>query len=305
MSPLTQAVLLAVGASFLFTLETTVVKSIEGVPIATIVLARALGQLLWPLPHLLRDPAALLRTRALPMQLFRGGLSVSSWYMYFYAFSGLPLATGTVLSFTSVLFVTALAGPVLGERVRLRRWVATLVGFAGVLVILRPGGVALDLSAASAIGSALVGAMIVMITKMLARSERTETIMVYIGLVAVAVSLPIAAPGLAWPGFSNFGLLLLAGICGPFAMQLWITSLRMADASLLAPIGYVRLIFAAGIGALAFGEMPDWGLGVGAALIVGSALYISRSEARAAPQPRKPEVASAASSTAASSPKAE
>ncbi|MDO9502071.1 DMT family transporter [Falsiroseomonas sp.] len=320
MSPFTKAALLSVAAGFIFNLETTVVKAIEGVPLATLVLARALGQLGWTLPALLRDPT-LPRTRALPMQIFRGMLSVVSWYTYYLAFSGLPLATATVLSFTSVLFVTALAGPVLGERVRWRRWSATLVGFAGVIAIVRPGGagaVALDWPLAAALASALMGAVIVLTTKTLARTERTGTIMFWIGVVAVSVALPVALPGLAWPGWGNLGLLLLCAVCGPFAMHLWINALRMVDASVVAPISYVRLVFAAATGVLLFNEVPDAWLGFGAALIVGSALYITRREAqvarrRAAPlaanaeaalpiQPVKPQADSAASSGPGSSP---
>jgi drug/metabolite transporter (DMT)-like permease len=305
MTSIVRAVLLSIGAAFCFTLETMVVKLITDVPLTTIVLARALGQMLWTVPAFAQDPLGVMRTRVLPLQLLRGLLSIIAWYLYFFAFAGLPLATGTVLSFTAVLFVTALAGPILGEHVGLRRWSATLVGFAGVVVILRPGGLPLDWAVASSISAALMGAAILLLTKMLSRIERTETIMFYIGVVAVAVSLPIALPGLAWPGWGNLGLLVLAGICGPLAMQLWITSLRMADASFLAPISYVRLVFAAGFGIFLFNEVPDWGLGVGAALIIGSAIYITRREAQlAGAQPRKPDSATAASSTEESSPKA-
>lgn len=305
MSQMVRAVLLAVAAAFCFTLETMAVKLITEVPLATIVLARALGQLLWTAPAFAADPISVMRTRVLPLQLLRGLLSITAWYLYFFAFAGLPLATGTVLSFTSVLFVTALAGPILGERVRLRRWSATLVGFAGVVVILRPGGLPLDWAVASSISAALMGAAILLLTKMLSRIERTETIMFYIGVVAVAVSLPIALPGLAWPGWGNLGLLVLAGLCGPLAMQFWITSLRLADASFLAPISYVRLVFAAGFGIVLFDEMPDWGLAVGASLIIGSAIYITRREAQLARvQPRKPDSAITASSTDESNPKA-
>lgn len=287
MTVLVRAVLLTLGAAFCFTLETLVVKAVTDVPLATIVLARALGQLLWTMPALARDPIGVMRTPVLPLQLLRGLLSIVCWYLYFFAFAGLPLATGTVLSFTAVLFVTALAGPILGERVRLRRWSATLIGFVGVLVILRPGGVPLDWAVASSIAAALLGAAIMLLTKLLSRVERTETIMFYIGVVAVAVSLPIAWPGLAWPGWGNFGFLLLAGFCGPLAMQMWITSLRLADASFLAPISYVRLIFATGFGILLFDEVPDWGLGLGAALIIGSAIYITRREAQLAREQAK------------------
>jgi drug/metabolite transporter (DMT)-like permease len=276
------AAALAVAAALMFTLESLVVKALSDVPLATVVLARALGQLLWTAPALLHDPAGVIRTRTLPLQIFRGLLSAVSWYMYFTSFIGLPLAAATVLSFTAVLFVTALAGPLLGERVGWRRWSATLVGFAGVMVILRPGALPLDWSVAAAIGSALLGAVIMLTTKMLARSERTETIMFYIGIVSVTVALPIALPGLAWPGWGAAGMLVLVGLCGPFAMHLWINALRMADASVLAPISYVRLLFAASFGVALFGEVPDWGLGVGGVLIIGSTLYITRREARLA-----------------------
>jgi drug/metabolite transporter (DMT)-like permease len=292
MTTLTKAALLAVLAALVFNIETTLVKSLTGVPLATLVLTRAAGQFLWTLPLLIRDPT-LPRTRAVPMQLFRGLLSVMSWYGYYFGFAHLPLATATVLSFTSVLFVTALATPLLGERVGWRRWTATLVGFLGVVAIVRPGAVEVGWPVAASIVSALIGAAIVLTTKTLARTERTSTIMFWVGLVSLSVALPVAAPGLAWPGWHDAGLLLLIAITGPCAMQIWISALRMADASVVAPLSYVRLIFAAGFGMVLFGEVPDLWLALGAALIVGSALYITRREAlvarrRAAPLAANP-----------------
>jgi len=321
MTPTTRAVLLSLAAAFIFNLETTLIKATEGVPVATLVLVRSLGQLLWTLPAVARDPG-IPRTRQLPMALFRGALSILSWYAYYLSYAGLPLATATVLSFSTVLFVTALAGPVLRERVGWRRWSATLVGFAGVLAIVRPGEVEVTAPVLAALFSAFMGAVIVLTTKTLARSERTTTIMFWIGVVSVAVALPVAAPGLAWPGWWNLVLMLGAGLCGPLAMHVWINALRMADASLLAPISYVRLLFATLMGFVLFGEVPDEWLWFGAALILGSALYITRREARLArlraasasggaagpgpappPQPAKPEDATAASSGAGSKPK--
>jgi drug/metabolite transporter (DMT)-like permease len=284
-TPFARAVLLATFSAFLFTLETIVVKAIAGVPLATIVLARAVGQLAWTFPALAREGTGLLATSQLKLNLLRGALSGVSWYMYFTAFALLPLAMATVLSFTSVLFVTALAGPLLGEAVRWRRWSATVIGFAGVVVMLQPWNEAapqIGWPAIAGILSAFLGAAIMLTTKMLARSERTSTIMFYIGLVTTLMTLPVALPGLAWPGWWNLLLLVLTGLCGPFAMHVWINALRLADASLLAPISYVRLVFAAGFGIALFGEVPDIQLGLGAVVIVGSALYITRRETRAA-----------------------
>ncbi|WP_240791062.1 DMT family transporter [Roseomonas sp. AR75] len=315
MTPLARAALLAVASAFLFNLETVVVKAIEGVPLATIVLARAVGQLAWAMPAFARDPIGVMRTGQLKLNLLRGALSGISWYMYFVSFAMLPLATATVLSFTSVLFVTALAGPVLGEVVRWRRWTATLVGFAGVVAIVRPGTLEVGWPVLAAICSAFLGAGIVLTTKMLARSERTITIMFYIGLVTTALALPVALPGLAWPGWWNLFLLFLTATCGPAAMILWINALRLADASVVAPVGYVRLVFAAAFGVVLFNEIPDVWLGIGAVLIVGSALYITQREAKVAQRKAAPLVAapaippqrgpaeSASSSADASSPK--
>lgn len=308
MSQVTQAVLLALAAAFMFNLESVVAKAIEGVPIATIVLARALGQLAWTVPALLRNPAGVVRTEHLRLNLFRGLLSGISWFTYFTSFQGLPLATATVLSFSAVLFVTALAGPVLGEKVGWRRWSATLVGFMGVVAIVRPGAVEIGWPVVAAIVSAFLGAAIMLTTKMLSRSEGTQTIMFYIGVVTTAIALPVALPGLAWPGWWNMLLLLGTATCGPLAMLFWINAIRRADASLIAPISYVRLIFATAFGLVLFNELPDLWLGLGAALIVGSTLYITRREARLARQraaaaagPQPP--ASAASSADGASPK--
>ena len=282
MSGVTQAVLLALAASFMFNMESTVAKAIEGVPIATIVLARALGQLAWTVPALLHNPGRVVQTKHLRLNLFRGLLSGVSWFTYFTSFQGLPLATATVLSFSAVLFVTALAGPVLGEKVGWRRWSATLVGFMGVVAIVRPGAVEISWPIIAAIVSAFISGAIMLTTKVLSRSEGTQTIMFYIGVVTTAIALPIALPGLAWPGWWNMLLLLGTATCGPMAMVLWINAIRRVDASLIAPISYVRLIFATAFGLVLFNELPDLWLGLGAALIVGSTLYITRREARLA-----------------------
>jgi drug/metabolite transporter (DMT)-like permease len=284
MRPLQQAVLLGVCAAFLFNLETSLVKFTTGVPVATIVLARALGQLAWVSPMLLRHGTSLLHTRQLPLQALRGGLSLMSWGLYYIGFLRLTLATATVLSFTSVLFITALAGPLLGENVGRRRWTATLVGFAGVLLVARPGVLPLGWPLAASLLSALFGAAMALTTRHLARTERTGTIMLYIGLFTTAGALPFAWPGLEWPGWTNALLLCGMALLGPAGMQLWISALRLADASAIAPISYVRLVFAATTGLLFFGEVVDGWLIAGAVLIVGSALYITRQGGPAARQ---------------------
>ena len=279
-SPILNAAALSLAAAFLFVAETVFVKLLgDAVPVTTIMLVRSTGQLLWVVPALARRGPRVLHTARLLLHLARGLFSLISWALYYWSFQHLDLATATVLSFTSVMFVTALAGPVLGEVVRWRRWSATIIGFAGVAVIARPVGASVDPAVLAALVSALFGAGIVLTTKRLSNTERTDTIMVYIGLVTFSGSLPVALPWLTVPEPWQSGWLLLMALAGPAGMQLWISSFRLADATVLAPLSYVRLVFATAAGILLFDERPDGWTAAGAALIVASALYITQREA--------------------------
>jgi drug/metabolite transporter (DMT)-like permease len=267
----------------LFTAEVVFVKLLANtVPVTTIMLARSAGQILYVAPLLARRGTILLRTSRPVLHLVRGTFSLVCWGLYYWSFQRLDLATATVLSFTSVMFVTALAGPVLGEIVRWRRWSATIVGFLGVVLVARPLDLEIDPAIGIALLSALFGSGIVLTTKKLSATERTGTIMLYIGLVTFTGSLPVALPFLTvpepWQGF----WLVLMGVTGPAGMHLWINAFRLADATVIAPLGYTRLIFAAIVGVLLFGEVPDGWMAAGAVLIVGSALYITLREAKVA-----------------------
>ncbi|MBO1076348.1 DMT family transporter [Roseomonas marmotae] len=299
MSPIQQAVLLAVAAAFLFNLEASLTKLMVGVPVETILLVRSFGQLVWVAPLLLRTGPDLLRTKQMPMQMLRGLLSLISWGLYYIGFLHLTLATATVLSFTSVLFITALAGPLLKEEVGWRRWAATLVGFAGVLLVVRPGMLPMSWPLAASLLSAFFGAGIALTTRSLARTERTGTIMLYIGIFTTVGALPFAWGGLAWPGWTNALLLAGMGLLGPAGMYLWIGALRLVDASAIAPVTYVRLVFAAATGAVLFQEAIDNWLVAGAALIVGSALYITRQGAAGRVSPPPPHAVPGSSGSAA------
>lgn len=279
-SALVIATLLTVFTAFLGNLEVMVVKYLgPAVPITMIVLLRSIAQLAWVAPTLARRGSAMFRTGHLGLHVLRGVLSIAAWALYYYAFQEMPLATATVLSFTTAMFTTALAGPLLGEVVGWRRWTATIVGFAGVLLILRPGVLPLNLATLGLLASSLFAAGMVMITKKLASVESTETIMLYIGTVTTAIAAPAAM--LEWTSLSTVEWLALFSISalGALGMFVWITALRMVDASLLSPLSYTRLVFAAAGGALLFNEVPDRYTWAGATLIIGSALYITRREA--------------------------
>ena len=285
--PIIKAAGLALIAAVLFTAEVVFVKLLANtVPVTTIMLARSAGQILYVAPLLLHRGVMLLRTSRPLMHLARGSFSLICWGLYYWSFQHLDLATATVLSFTSVMFVTALAGPILGETVRWRRWTATIIGFLGVVLVAKPFDLRIDPAIGIALLSALFGSGIVLTTKKLSATERNETILLYIGLVTFGGSLPVALPNLTMPEPWQAFWLVLMGVIGPAGMHVWINAFRLADATVVSPLGYTRLIFSAVVGVVLFNETPDLWMISGAVLIVGSAIYITLREVKVARQGR-------------------
>lgn len=222
-----------------------------------------------------------LRTQHLKMHLGRSLFGLASWISAFYAVSRLPLADFTTMSFTLPLFITLLAALTLGERGSWQRWLATFIGFVGVVVTARPGG-DFQLAALVALSSALFGACVLMVVKKTPMTEPAWVMLFYSNAINCALmSLPALS---VWrmPGGMDLLLLVLIGIFGVTSQVTYIFAMREGDASALAPFDYVRLVYAALIGWALFAEIPDrWSL-LGAAIIIGSTFYIGRRESRLA-----------------------
>jgi len=220
---------------------------------------------------------ASLRTRHLKMHVVRALFGLLSWLAAFYAVSRLPLADFTTMSFSMPLFITLLAVPVLGERGSWQRWLATLVGFVGVVVTARPGG-EFQLATLMALASAFAGACVLMVVKKTPMSEAPAAMLFYSNLILTVVLLLPALAAWRNPGLFDLLLLALIGFFGIVAQVTYIFGMREGDASALAPFDYVRLIYAGLIGFVLFAEVPDlWSL-LGAACIIGSTFYIGRHE---------------------------
>jgi drug/metabolite transporter (DMT)-like permease len=275
-----RAAAITVASAFLMNAEVVVIRFMDqAIPVAMILFVRAGAQLLWVVPDVVRHGAAAFRTTRRGLHLVRGVLSLTSWVAYYYAYRHLPIATATVLTFTSVMWTVALAGPALGERIGWRRWTATLVGFAGVLLVVRPGVLPVGWPTAAALFAAVCGAGIVLTTKRLTATESTRAIMLYVGVITFVGTIPMVVPVWAWPAPRDALLLGVMAVLGVGAFWLWISAIRLADASFVAPITYVRLVFAVAAGGFLFNERFDLATAGGAALIVGSAIYITRREA--------------------------
>jgi drug/metabolite transporter (DMT)-like permease len=243
---------------------------------------RNLFGLAFMLPWLFRSGMAGLRTGRLKLYFWRTAVGLSSMLMSFSALALLPLSLAVALGFTAPLFTTLGAALFLGERVRFRRWSATLLGFIGVVIIVRPGSAPLDIGMLLMIGSAAANAATTLMVKRLSRTESANAIVTYMVLLMTPMSLAPALFVWQMPPVSTWAFLVGLGLAGTLGHLCYVRALRMADASAVLPYDYGRMIFSAFIGYLAFAEIPDQWTWIGSALIAGSAIYIARRESQLA-----------------------
>jgi drug/metabolite transporter (DMT)-like permease len=271
---------LAFLAMLLFTIEAALARLIgPAINAPQVGLVRSAIQVIF-LALWLRGSFRLAFTSDRPwMHVTRGMLSAIGIVAYYYVFATLPQATATVIFFGSIVFTTMAAGPVLGEVVGWRRWAASLVGFAGILVVARPTTIGLDWPVIVALLLAVNGAGISLATKGLTRTESTATIMGFIALTTTVINLPWAVATWNWPAGWVWAVTLLIGLAGTFGQWCSISSYRGADASGIAPVQYLRIVLSTAIGVALFGETPDASTVVGGLLVAGSALYITLHEA--------------------------
>ncbi len=241
---------------------------------------RSLFGLVFMLPWLWRAGLAGLRTERLWLYGWRSAIGLVSMLASFSALAMLPFAEAITLSFTTPLFATVGAALLLGEVVRRRRWTAAIVGFAGVVIVLRPGVGTLNLGVVLALVSAMIGAGTTLIVRNLARTEPASAIVTYMVLITTPLSLVPALLVWRWPAPGMWVWLVATGALGSLGHSFYSRALGLTEASAVMPYDYTRLVFAAVIGYFAFHEVPTAWTFVGAAVIVGSALYIAHREAR-------------------------
>lgn len=227
------------------------------------------------LRHWPRHP---LRSRRLPHQIGRGVCVVAAGLIFVASLSHLPLATATATFFVAPLFVTALSIPMLGEQVGIRRWAAVAVGFAGVLVIVRPGGSGFEPSALLPMGSAVIWAIGMITTRKMGLADPPLTTVIYTSLVGM---IGAAVPAmLLWRPISLTDGLLMAS-CGALSLlahYLQVRAFGLGPASLLAPFSYISIVVSTAIGVVWFGTFPDGWTWVGTAIVIASGLYVLHRE---------------------------
>ncbi|MBR0795853.1 DMT family transporter [Bradyrhizobium jicamae] len=219
-----------------------------------------------------------LRTSRPGLHVLRGSALLGSSLLFITGLGFLPIAEASATSFVSPLFVTALSIVFLGEKVGMRRWIATAVGLMGVFVILRPGTAAFHPAAFFPIFSAFAWAGTLIMTRMMSGSERPLTIMAYssiVGVVIVSALVPFVWVAPTWHDIM-FGILV--GVASTAGQWIVVLAFRYGDASVLAPFSYTQLVWVSFLGFLVFGELPDSWTILGAAFIVASGLYTAHRE---------------------------
>ena len=224
------------------------------------------------------SPKKTLRTARPWLQALRGLTLVGSSLLFMSALRVLPIAEATTTGFVSPIFVTLLSIVFLRESVGLRRWLATIAGLVGVIIVVRPGTSAFQPGALLAIASALCWACSLVATRRIVGHDSSVTTMAYSALTGLVVLSALMPFGFVMPSIADVALGACIGLAATSGHWLVVLAYRHADASVLAPLTYVQVIWATVLGYLVFGNIPDAYTFTGAAVIISSGLYIAHRE---------------------------
>jgi drug/metabolite transporter (DMT)-like permease len=208
------------------------------------------------------------------LQLSRGGLQLSATVLFFASLAYVPIVDAVAMVFVAPLFVTLLSPWVLGEHVGIRRLAAVVAGFAGILLVVRPGTGIFHWASLLALGAGISLACFLLLTRKMSGAAPALVTLTLTGLIG-AIALSAAMP-FVWrsPSLKAWGLMILLGVFAACGHLLVIKAYESSPASLLAPFGYSEIVTATAVSYLVFAELPDsWGwLGIG--IVIASGVYI-------------------------------
>jgi drug/metabolite transporter (DMT)-like permease len=216
------------------------------------------------------------------LNLIRGVVLMCSGLVNFYALKILPLAVAVSINFAAPLLSCAFAHIFLGERVGLRRWLAVIVGFVGVLIVMRPGSASFHPAMLGSLFNAFLMAVYQIITRKVGFKDEVETGLLWVFAVGLFLTSLWVPFGWQMPTAQQWPILLVIGTAGLGTHILVSRALQMAEASLLAPLIYTQLIWMTALGIILFGQWPDHWTMLGAAVIIASGIYIWHRERKRA-----------------------
>lgn len=278
----TAAVLIMALAIFFFTLIDTSAKwlMLAGLPAMQVVFSRYVGALLTVLIFFIpRNGLSEFRSNRPWIQVLRALTLLASTVLNFFALQYLPITLTIAMFFAMPIVVTLLSIPVLGEKVGLRRFLAVLTGFIGVLVIVQPWGAQFHWAVFVSMGALFSASTYFVLTRLLAGVDNNSTSQLWTNGLATLALGPIALQNTVWPENTLTMLVFLfIGFLGGVSHILATLAYRFAQASVLAPVTYVQVVYATAAGYLVFNTLPTIWTAIGTAIIIASGVYIWQRE---------------------------
>lgn len=287
-------ILLLVAGGLAFTISSTLIKALgPDVPTGMSVFARGFFGMIPVMLYFQRyGGARLLRTRRPLAHVYRCTIGFVSMYLGFVAVTLIPLADYVAINFAAPIFATALSVPLLGERVGVRRWAAVLVGCAGALMIVQPGGATLDRGAWFALAGAVGYGFVIVAMRDLGRTEDSGTTVFYFSLTTLAVGAALLPFVYVTLSATQWLMLAAMGLTSGVGQLLFTEAYRHGPPAVIAPFDYVALIWALAIGFLVFDQFPNALTLAGAVIVCLSGLYILyRETVRRTPPAARPPAA--------------
>jgi drug/metabolite transporter (DMT)-like permease len=272
---------MVVGVAFLTANDAVSKYLTESHPVGQVICLRQAATLLVIVPYVMAVTGwGALRVASWSGQVTRGLLFVANAGLIVLALSLLPLATVITIMFASPIITAAVSLPMLAERVGPQRWIAILAGFAGVLIVIRPGAAGFEWALLVPVAAAVANSLRDVMTRLLSRTETSIAILFWSTLIVMAAGAltapfgwqPVTATAAAW--------FVLAGVFNAAAHFLLIEALRLGEATAITPVRYTSLLWAAVIGYVVWRELPDAWVLAGSAVIIASGIYIVRAESR-------------------------
>lgn len=264
---------------FFFTVMVALIKEVgDVIPVVQILFFRQVTMMITVAPILLANRRDAFRTKHPGLHTARVALAMVAMVLGFTAVVHLPLAEATALGFSKTMFVTLFAVWFLQEVAGTRRWTVVGVGFVGVLIMLRPASGVVDVYAVLALISAAAAGAIMVIIRKVAQDDRPVTILaIQAVFVGILMSIPCA---IFWvdPSPEQWLMMVAIGVVSAIGQYCNIRGFKSGEASAVAPMEYMRLVFAIALGFAIFSEAPDWATLLGALLIAGSSIYAIRAE---------------------------
>lgn len=267
---------------FLFTASDTIVKWLSaGYPVHQIIFLNSVFVMI-PIMVLLSltGGPSQLRTSAIPTILVRGLCGMTAALGGFTAFSLMPMADVYAVIFSAPLFITALSVPILKETVGLRRWCAVMVGFVGVMIMLKPGQGLVSIGSVGALVAALGYAASVLIARRIGDRASSAAIVFYSNVVGITVMGAWTAFDHVVPSVSDLALFATIGMLGGTGLICIISAFKAMPAAVIAPFQYTQMVWGVAFGYLIWSDVPDASIALGCAVVIASGLYILHRETK-------------------------